>query len=76
MTKIARPGCMLRSALVMFGLLFLPMAILFAYKSWPRYWLRASVLLLVSIVFLWLGLSRHENSWVTMIDDLDAGDRQ
>jgi MFS superfamily sulfate permease-like transporter len=64
---------MLRSALVMFGLLFLPMAILFAYKSWPRYWIRSAVLLAVSIVFLWLGLSRSERSWVTIIDDLDAG---
>lgn len=67
---------MLRSALVVFGLLFLPMALLFAYKSWERYWLRSIVLLVVSIVFLWLGLSRSENSWVTMVDDLDAGDRQ
>lgn len=76
MAKIARPGCMLRSALVMFGLLFLPMAILFAYKSWERYWLRSSVLVVVSVMFLWFGLSRNENSWVTMIDDLDAGDRE
>ena len=67
---------MLRSALVAFGLLFLPMAVLFAYKSWERYWLRSVVLFVVSIVFLWLGLSRNENSWVSMIDDLDAGDRQ
>lgn len=67
---------MLRSALVAFGLLFLPMAILFAYKSWERYWLRSSILLVVSILFLWFGLSRNENSWVTMIDDLDAGDRE
>jgi hypothetical protein len=76
MAKVARPGCMLRSALVAFGLLFLPMAVLFAYKSWERYWLRSIVLLVVSIVFLWLGLSRNENSWVAMIDDLDAGDRR
>lgn len=76
MAKIARPGCMLRSALVAFGLLFLPMAILFAYKSWERYWLRSSILLVVSILFLWFGLSRNENSWVTMIDDLGAGDRE
>ena len=76
MTKLPRPGCVLRSALVMFGLLFLPMAILFAYKSWERYWLRSVVLFVVSIVFLWLGLSRNEHSWVTMVDDLDAGDRR
>ena len=76
MAKIARPGCMLRSALVTFGLLFLPMSILFAFKSWERYWTRSVVLFVVSIVFLWLGLSRNENSWVTMIDDLDAGDRE
>lgn len=67
---------MLRSALVVFGLLFLPMALLFAYKSWERYWLRSIVLLVVSLAFLWLGLSRGENSWLTMVDDLDAGDHQ
>jgi hypothetical protein len=76
MAKIARPGCMLRSALVVFGLLFLPMSILFAYKDWERYWIRSSILFVVSMVFLWWGLSRNENSWVTMIDDLDAGDRE
>lgn len=76
MTKLPRPGCVLRGSLVVFGLLFLPMAILFAYKSWSRYWGRALVLCLVSIVFLWLGLSRNEHSWVTMVDDLDAGDRR
>jgi hypothetical protein len=67
---------MLRSALVVFGLLFLPMSILFAYKDWERYWIRSSILFVVSMVFLWWGLSRNENSWVTMIDDLDAGDRE
>lgn len=76
MARLPRPGCVLRSALVVFGLLFLPMAILFAYKSWTRYWGRATVLFVVSLAFLWLGLSRNENSWVTMIDDLDVGDRE
>lgn len=74
MARLARPGCLLRSALVMFGLLFLPMAALFAYKGFERYWARSLVLFIVSIVFLWLGLSRDENSWVTMVDDLDPGD--
>ena len=76
MARLARPGCLLRSALVTFGLLFLPMALVFAYKSWERYWARSIVLLVVAVAFLWLGLSRNENSWVTMIDDLDAGDRE
>ena len=76
MAKLARPGCLLRSALVTFGLLFLPMALVFAYKSGERYWARSIVLLVVAVAFLWLGLSRNENSWVTMIDDLDPGDRE
>ena len=74
MARLARPGCLLRSALVMFGVLFLPMAALFAYKNFARYWARSLVLLVVSIAFLWLGLSRDEKSWVTMVDDLDPGD--
>jgi hypothetical protein len=76
MAKLPRPGCVLRTALVSFGLMFLPMAILFAYKNWSRYWGRVVVLGAVSIAFLWLGLSRNERSWVTMVDDLDAGDRR
>ena len=76
MARLPRPGCVLRTSLVLFGLLFLPMAIFFAYESWTRYWGRATVLGVVSVVFLWLGLSRNENSWVTMVDDLEADDRR
>lgn len=76
MAKMARPGCLVRSALVTFGLSFIPMALWFAFAKEHRYWGRSIVLLVASIVFLWLGLSRREDSWITMIDELDPGDRE
>lgn len=74
MSYLARPGCVLRSALVTFGALFLPMAIWFAYMNWHRYWDRSLILFAVSTAFLWLGLSRREDSWMSAIDEL-SGDR-
>ncbi len=76
MTKRVRPGCLVRSALVAFGLVFIPIALWFAFAKEHRYFGRAIVLLVASVVFLWLGLSRREDSWITMIDELDAGDRE
>jgi hypothetical protein len=72
MTYLARPGCVLRSALVSFGLLFLPMSIWFGHRDWHRYWGRSLVLLIVSAAFLWVALSRRPESWVSVIDDLDS----
>ena len=73
MTYLARPGCVLRSALVSFGLLFLPLSIWFVYRDWQRYWGKCVALLLASAVFLWLGLSRRDDSWVSRIGDLGPG---
>jgi hypothetical protein len=67
---LPRPGCVLRSALVLFGVLFLPMAAWFAYVNWHRYWRDSLALLIIGIVFLRLGLSRNEDSWISTIDDL------
>ena len=72
MTRLPRPGCLLRSALVLFGVLFLPMAVWFAYASWHRYWLDSLALLIIGVVFLRLGLSRDEDSWMSTIDDLGS----
>lgn len=74
MTYLARPGCVLRSALISFGLLFLPLSIWFVYRDWQRYWGKSVALLLASAVFLWFGLSRRDDSWVSRIDDLGPGD--
>lgn len=63
-----RPGCVVRTALATFGLIFLPMGIWFAWKA---YWGNAVALGLIAVVFLRLGLSRDENSWMSAIDDLD-----
>lgn len=77
MSYLARPGCVLRSALISFGLLFLPLSIWFVYRDWQRYWGKALALVLASAAFLWFGLSRREDSWVSRIDDLGPdGPRQ
>lgn len=64
-------GCLLRATLVMFGLLFLPMSVWFAHKGFSRYWLEATALLLIGLMFLRLGLSKKDNSWLALIDDLE-----
>ena len=64
-------GCLLRATLVMFGLLFLPMAFWFAHRGFSRYWLESGALLVVGLGFLRLGLSRKDNSWLSLIDDLE-----
>ena len=68
---LPRPGVLLRSTLVMLGVLFLPVAVWFA---WHRYWGNALGLAIAGIVFLRIGLNRDEDSWISLIDDL-AGDR-
>jgi hypothetical protein len=65
---VARPGCIVRAALVSFGVLFLPTAIWFA---WRRFWGQSLALFVVSVVFLRYGLSRDESSWVSALDELD-----
>jgi hypothetical protein len=70
MARLPRPGCVLRSAFVAFGLLFLPMAVWFAYANWRRYWLDSLALFAIGVLFLRLGLSRDEDSWMSTIDDL------
>ena len=68
-----RPGCLLRSALVTFGVLFLPMACWFAYVDVRRYWIDALALVATSLAFLKWGLTRDEGSWIAAIDELDGG---
>lgn len=68
--QLPRPGCVIRSALVIFAVLFLPMAIWFAYANWRRYWGESLVLMSISILFLRLALSRDEDSWLSTIDEL------
>jgi hypothetical protein len=70
-----RPGCVLRSALVMFGILFLPMSVWFAYVSWRRNWGNALALFSISMLFFRLGLSRDDDSWISSIDDLHNDSR-
>ncbi|HXT16101.1 MAG TPA: hypothetical protein VN706_10765 [Gemmatimonadaceae bacterium] len=74
--NLPRPGCMVRSALIVFALLFLPMAILFAYRDLRHYWLESLVLIFVSIAFLRAGLDRRDESWLAAIDELSDSDRR
>lgn len=71
MARTSSTGCLLRATLVMFGILFLPMAAWFAHRGLSRYWLQASALVVIGLVFLRLGLSKKDNSWLSLIDDLE-----
>lgn len=64
-------GCLLRATLVTFGVLFLPMAAWFAHRGVARYWLESLALLMIGLLFLRLGLSKKDNSWLSLIDDLE-----
>jgi len=70
--ELPRPGCVLRSALVIFGLLFLPLSIWFGYANFHRNWLNALCLFFIAVVFLRWGLSRNPDSWISTIDDLGS----
>jgi hypothetical protein len=61
-----------RSALILLGMLFLPLSIWFAYANWHRYAGDSIALFLVAAVFLRNGFTRDEDSWIAAIDDLGA----
>lgn len=54
----------------MFAVLFLPLAIWFAYANFRRYWGESLVLISVSLLFLRLAFSRDDDSWLAAIDEL------
>jgi len=57
-----------RSALAVFGVVFIPTAIWFFHR---RHWAEAVVLTGVSILFLRWSFDRSDESLLTAIDDLD-----
>jgi thiol:disulfide interchange protein len=67
---MVRPGFVVRGTRVVFGLLFLPLGLWFAWSNSSRYWLDALVLIIVSAAFLWLAFNRDEDSWMAAIDAL------
>jgi hypothetical protein len=71
---LPRPGCVLRSALVLFGVSFLPLACWFAYVNFHRYWVDSLALFIIAVVFLRWGLTRDQDSWMSAIDDLGGPD--
>jgi hypothetical protein len=66
---MVRPGCVLRTILVVFGIIFLPMAIWF---FWKMYWGSGIAVFVLSAISLKLGLTRDADSWMSMIDELGA----
>ena len=74
--NLPRPGCIVRSALAIFGLLFLPMAVIFLYRDWSHRWPESLVLIFISVVFLRAAFNRSEESWLSAIDELGPGDRR
>jgi hypothetical protein len=65
-----------RSALIVFAMLFLPMAVIFLYRDWRHRWPESLILILISIAFVRAGFDRDEDSWLSAIDDLGPGDRR
>ncbi|HEY5060705.1 MAG TPA: hypothetical protein VII52_04165 [Gemmatimonadaceae bacterium] len=59
----------MRTTLVVLGIIFLPMAIWF---FWKTYWGSAIAVLVLSAGSLRLGLTRDADSWMSMIDELGA----
>jgi hypothetical protein len=64
---MVRPGCVVRTTLVVFGIIFLPMAIWF---FWKMYWGSGIAVGVLSAISLKLGLARDADSWMSMIDEL------
>ena len=67
MSRRFNPGCLLRSALAVFGVIFLPFTIWFLVHG---RWAQGIVLLAVSVFFLRMAFDRSEDSWITAVDDL------
>lgn len=69
-----RPGCILRSTLAFFGIVFVPIAVFFLVTR--RNVRDGVILLVISAVFLALAFDRREHAWLSSIDDLggNAGD--
>ena len=74
--NLPRPGCVVRSALVVFGLVFLPMAVIFLYRDWSHRWPESVILIFVSVVFLRAAFNRDDESWLSAIDELGPDDRR
>lgn len=74
--NLPRPGCVVRSALVVFSLVFLPMAVIFLYRDWSHRWPESVVLIFVSVVFLSAAFNRNDDSWLSAIDELGPDDRR
>ena len=69
---MVKPGCLVRSSLAVFGVLFFPMALWFAFR---RLWLEAFVLGVISILFMRLAFDRSDDSWLSAVDDLEGPPR-
>ena len=66
---LIRPGRLVRGALALFGVMFLPVAIVFLVTNPRRNWLSAGVTLFVSVVFLFLAFDRRDSSLLSGLDD-------
>jgi len=63
------PGCLVRSSLAVFGVIFVPIAIMFVVRG---HWLEAFVLAVISVLLLRWAFDRREESWLKSIDDLEV----
>jgi hypothetical protein len=66
---LIQPSRLVRAALAVFGVIFLPVAIGFLVIDARRNWLSAAAMFLVSGVFLFLAFDRRDNSLLSALDD-------
>jgi len=69
---LIRPSRLVRGALALLGVMFVPVAVVFLVTNPRRNWLSAGAMLFVSVVFLFLAFDRREGSWLAGLDDLGS----
>lgn len=69
MRATRRPGCVIRSTFALFGVVFMPFAIWFAWANFHRYWTYSLGLTIASLFFLGLAFAPAVSSWLSDVFD-------
>lgn len=71
MPSLRRPGCIVRSSLALFGIMFLPLTVWFGFGRRHHYWNESIGLFVAAAFFLYLAVKR-DSALLAAIDDLEA----